>query len=76
MGFPGGTVLRVHPPVMQELRRVPSLGQEGLLEKETATHASVLAWETPRTEEPGGLRSTGWKELDTTQRLSTHIGFD
>ena len=41
-----------------------------------ATHSSILAWEIPWTEEPGGLRSTGGKELDTTERLnnSTHIG--
>ena len=32
---------------------------EGPLEKETPTHSSVLAWETPRTEEPGGLPSIG-----------------
>ena len=32
---------------------VRSLGQEDLLEKETATHSNILAWETPRTEEPG-----------------------
>ena len=35
--------------------RVPSLGQEDLLEKETATHSSILAWEIPWTEEPGGV---------------------
>ena len=34
---------------------VPPLGQEDPLEKETATHSGVLAWEAPRTEEPGGL---------------------
>ena len=33
----------------------PGLGQEGPLEKGTATHSSILAWEIPRTEEPGGL---------------------
>ena len=36
-----------------------SLGQEDPLEKEMVTHSSVLAWEIPRTEEPGGLQSTG-----------------
>ena len=41
---------------MQELR-VLSLGQEGLLEKEMATHSSILAWRIPWTEEPGGLQS-------------------
>ena len=35
-----------------------SLGQEGPLEKETATHCSILAWRIPWTEEPGGLQST------------------
>ena len=37
--------------------RVQSLGQEDPLKKGMATHSSVLAWETPRTEEPGGLQS-------------------
>ena len=41
---------------MQEAR-VPSLGQEDPLEEEMATHSSVLAWEIPRREEPGGLQS-------------------
>ena len=35
------------------------LGQEDLLEKEVATHSSVLAWRIPWTEEPGGLQSVG-----------------
>ena len=39
---------------MQEMR-VPSLGQEDPLEKEMATHSSVLTWKTPWTEEAGGL---------------------
>ena len=39
---------------MQETR-VPSLAQEDALEKEMATHYSILAWEIPWTEEPGGL---------------------
>ena len=42
---------------------VRSLGQEDLLEIEVATHSSILAWEIPWTEEPGGLQSQ--KELDT-----------
>ena len=41
-------------PAMQETR-VQSLGQEDLLEKEMATHSSILAWRIPWTEEPGGL---------------------
>ena len=36
-----------------------SLVQEGALKKEMATHSTVVAWETPQTEEPGGLQSMG-----------------
>ena len=43
---------------MQEIW-VRSLGQEDPLEKEMATHSSILAWEIPWTEEPGGLQSMG-----------------
>ena len=45
-------------PAMQETR-VQSLGQEDPLEKEMATHSSILAWEISWTEEPGGLQSKG-----------------
>ena len=41
-------------PAMQETR-VRSLGQKDLLEKEMTTHASILAWRIPWTEEPGEL---------------------
>ena len=46
------------PPAMQETR-VQFLGREDPLEKEMATHSSVLAWRTPGTGEPGGLPSMG-----------------
>ena len=39
--------------------QVQSLGQEDPLDKEMATHSSILAWEIPWTEEPGGLQSKG-----------------
>ena len=45
---------------------VHSLGQEDALEKEMATHTSILAWEVPWTEEPGGPLSMGSQESDTT----------
>ena len=45
-------------PIMWETR-VQSLGWEDLLEKEMATHSSVLAWRIPWMEEPGGLQSMG-----------------
>ena len=47
-----------HLPIMQETQ-VQSLGQEGLLEKEMATHSSILAWKIPWMEEPGRLQSMG-----------------
>ena len=43
--------------------RVQSLGQEDPLEEGMATHSSVLAWRSPRTEEPGGLQSVGSQRL-------------
>ena len=47
-----------HLPAMQETW-VQSLGWEDPLEKEMATHSSILAWKIPRTEEPGRLQSMG-----------------
>ena len=54
MGFPDGPVVKNPPAKMQETW-VQSLGQEDPLEEEMATHSSILAWEMPWTEEPGGL---------------------
>ena len=45
-------------PAVQETW-VQSLGWEDPLEKEMATHSSILGWRTPWTEEPGGLQSMG-----------------
>ena len=56
-----------NPPAMQETW-VWSLGGEDPLKKETEIHSSVLAWETPWTEEPGGLQSMGHRESDVTER--------
>ena len=39
------------------------------IEKDMATHSSILAWRIPWTEEPGRLPSMGHKELDTTWQL-------
>ena len=52
---------------------VRSLGWEDPLEKEMATHFSILAWRIPWTEELGGLQSTGHKGSDTTERLHFHF---
>ena len=54
-----------HLPTMRETW-VRSLGQEVPLEKEMATHSSILAWQIPWTEEPGRLQSTG----------SQRVGYD
>ena len=45
---------------------VQSLAREDPLEKEMTTHSSILAWEIPWTEEPGGSQSLGSQESDTT----------
>ena len=45
---------------------VQSLGREDALEKEMATHSSILAWRIPWTEELGGLQFMGSQESDTT----------
>ena len=63
MRFPGGSEVKNHMP-MQETQ-VQSLGREDPLEKEIATHFSVLAWEVPQTEEPGGLQLMGSEESQT-----------
>ena len=61
----------------QRLKRLPamketwvrSLGQEDPLEKEMATHSSILVWRIPWMEEPGGLQSKG------SQRVEQESGF-
>ena len=46
-------------PMQETQMQVQSLGQKDPLEEEMATHSSILAWRSPRTEEPGGLQSVG-----------------
>ena len=59
-----------NPPAMKETG-VRSLGWEDPLEKEMATHSSILAWRIPWTEEPGSYSPWGHKESDMTEQLST-----
>ena len=61
-------------PAVQETQ-VQSLDQEDPLEKEMATHSSILAWEIPWTEEPGRLQSMGHKKVkhDLATRQHIHI---
>ena len=59
----------------QTVKRLPtmretwgqSLGWEDVLEKEMATHSSILAWRIPQTEEPGGLQSMGSQRVAKSQ---------
>ena len=55
MGFPGGSAVK-NLPAMQKTW-VQSLGWEDPLEQGMVPHSSILAWEIPQTEEPGGLQS-------------------
>ena len=57
MCFPGGSLVKNLPAIQETW--VHSLGREDPLEKEMATHSSVLAWEIPWTEEPGGATVHG-----------------
>ena len=64
-----------NPPAMQKTQEtwVRSLGQEDPLEKEMATHSSILARKIPRTEEPGRIQSIEVTQSQTLlKRLSTH----
>ena len=58
-------------PMMQETW-VQSLGQEDLLEKEMATHSSILAWKIPWTEDPGRLQSMGSQRVEHDWVTSLH----
>ena len=56
-------------PTVQETR-VQSLGWEDLLEKEMATHSSILAWKIPWMEEPGGLQFMGSQRVGHEEQLN------
>ena len=66
LGGPGSLVAQriKNLPITQETQ-VPSLGQEEPLEKEMATHSSILAWRIPWTEEAAGLQSVGSQKSQT-----------
>ena len=63
-GFSTGFLVK-YPPAGQETW-IQSLSQKNRLEEEMAIQSSILAWEIPWTEEPGGLQSMSLKELDMT----------
>ena len=75
--FRGGSVVK-NLPAMQETQ-VRSLDWEDSLEKEIATHSSILAWETPRTEKSGephlmGLQNswTQFRDQTTTTKIERY----
>ena len=59
-------------PAVQETQ-VRSLGWEDPLEKEMATHSTILAWRIPGIEEPGGYSPWGLKESNMTERLTLSL---
>ena len=63
LGFSGVSVVK-NSPIMQVMQ-VQSLGWEEPLEKEMATHSSILAWEIPWTEKPGGATVHGVRKSQT-----------
>ena len=65
MGFPGGSVIK--NLLAMQVTQVRSLGREDPLEEEMAAHSSILAWESPCTEEPGGHSPRSRKEADMTE---------
>ena len=68
--FLRGSVVK-NLPARQETQ-VPSLVWEDPLEREMATHTSILTWEIPWTEEPGGPPSRGSQRGGQTERLNSN----
>ena len=63
MGFLGGSVVKNLPA------NAGDMGWEDPLEKEMATHTTILAWEIPWAEEPGGYSPWSHRESDTTEHI-------
>ena len=70
LGIPGGPVAK-NLPAMQEMP-VYTLNREDPLEKEMATHSSILAWKIPWPQEPGETQSMGLQESDTAEHPHTY----
>ena len=74
--FPSGSGVENLPAVQETWVR--SLGQQDPLEREMATHSSILAWRTPWTKEPDGLQSMGSQRVELTsatkQQLQHKLG--
>ena len=72
LGFPGGSDSKESACNAGDM--VWSMDREDPLEKEMATHSSILAWRIPRTEEPGGLQSMGSQRVrhDWATNITLH----
>ena len=68
--FPVAQMVKNLPAIQESW--VQSLGQEDPLQKETATHFSILAWRIQWTEEPGGLQSMGLQKVGHNWATNTH----
>ena len=64
----GGSDVK-NPPAVQKTQ-VQSLDWEDLMEKEVATHSSILAWKIPQIEEPGGLQFMGLQSSEPTNSFT------
>ena len=74
IGFSGGASGKEFTCQCRRLKsQVPSLSQEDPLEKEMATHSSIVGWKIPWSEEAGSLQPRGHKESDTTERTHAHM---
>ena len=60
-GFPVGSAVKNSPANVGDAGLIPGLGRS--LEEGMTIHSSILAWETPWTEKPGGLQSTGSQRI-------------
>ena len=76
MGFPGGSAVKT-PPAVKEMQEtwVWSLGVKDPLEKQMASHYSILAWRIPWTGEPGRLQSMGLQRV-RHDRATKHTSID
>ena len=75
MGLPGGASVKEPAYQCRRHKRLgfDPLGQEDPLEKDMATHSSVLAWRIPWAEQPGGLQSIKSQRVGHDRNDSTHI---
>ena len=75
MDFPGGSDGKEYTCNAGDVGSIPGSGRSSL-DKQMATHSSILAWEIPWPEEPAGPQSQGHKESDMTEKVTLMISFN